>query len=204
MFSKIMDGLRTEAEKVAKTNAQMLAAHEQRVARSNIKTVAGAYAAVGGACLNVVGLLSPTILAADGALKMAAVASAAKSLGIVAVGASVFPVAQVVGLGVAVAGAAYMIYHGSGLSIKNNDYESVASFYSKARSDPDQRTGNASTSDWLIGAKNMMVKSLGDYFKKVRADEMYAGFAPALSCAQPAPFRGFAATAKTDQKMKMR
>ena len=154
MFSQMMAGLRAEAELVSASNASMLA-ECRGMGRKDRTMVVGAGLGMGG----IVGLMSiamSNVAAASlgagvtvGAFTtaMAAAAPVVAGLGSVAVAGALLPVATVAVLGAAVAGVAIM-----GISQFMSNERDVAI---------DSGNQKPSISDWIKGARNVIVKTLG-------------------------------------------
>lgn len=196
MFSKMIAGLRTEAEKVSEANCLMLAnSHEKKwvlenemSGRTSITQVRDAGALLsGGGVLGLMGLTMANQAAGTVAMfagatvaqtagwgaiglstsagatttMLAGASTALASLGTVAVGAAVLPVATVVVLGAMVAGlgtilVSQLMQEDQGkaataeIALGRNDHEKLSKL---ARE-------NIGITDWLKGAKNFVLKSL--------------------------------------------
>ena len=175
MFSKMIAGLRKEAEKVSGANYMLMAdSHNinsrlmDQVSGKDIQEktkVAGVVMGAGGIC-GIFGLAMANQAAAFGTVGLLSSASTAfAGLGTIAVGTAVLPFATVAVLGVAVAGIATFgisqlmpVDINSGLNASEaaqaNDREAL---YQLGRQ-------NVGMSDWLRGAKNLVVKSLRENF----------------------------------------
>lgn len=182
MFSKMIAGLRSEAEKVSGSNYAMLMDHPNKgsiaseisgsSAKDKAMMSAGILAIVGTS--GVFGLASANMAAASVAagvqvgaatMSLASASSVLAGLGTVAVGAFVLPVATVVAVGLLATSAVALVISkamsvnwskgidAQGLAQKN-DREGLVNFGAT-------QTG---LSDWLKGAKNIAVNSLKDLF----------------------------------------
>ncbi|MES2879194.1 MAG: hypothetical protein V4713_12290 [Pseudomonadota bacterium] len=169
MFSKMLTGLRAEAELVNAANCMMLAnSHKQgwdlvdQVSGKAMKdrtTITGAAMGMGG----IVGLMGVAManqaVALGSAGLLASASTALAGLGTVAIGTAVLPVATVVVLGTAVAGAVTM---GIGSLMRENT-EKAAHFENAIKSGDKEIMVKLSgerlgISDWLKGAKNFLGK----------------------------------------------
>ncbi len=165
MFSKMMAGLRTEAEKVSASNAMMLEESYQKALlrddRGMNKTQATGLGLGMSGGLGIMGLAMANQAAALGGVSALASASTALAgLGTVAVGAAILPVASVIAIGVGVAGVAALGI-GSLMKLAQRDANSIGR---EIRDNRDFGHESASVSDWLKGAKNLVVNSLRDQF----------------------------------------
>lgn len=186
MFSKMMAGLRLEAEKVSESNLGMwnklqMAQDNPRGFSWNVhEKISGQdlknkvqYAGVGlgvGGVMGIMGVASANVAAASvaagvsaGAVTttLASISTALATLGTVAVGTAVLPAATVAVIGAGVAGIAVM-----GVSKLMGVNSEKAYDVTNALQRNDQNalrqiaSENIGVADWLKGAKNLVVKSL--------------------------------------------
>lgn len=186
MFSKMIAGLRNEAEKVSASNYERLlttvsakdknfgylhdvsgkARADRTLFSGGILGATGIVGIIGLAAANqAAGLAVAGVSGLAGTSALAGISTALAGLGTVAVGATVLPVATVAALGAAVAGIVVMAVGKAmpvdfdkgrevGQALKNEDKEALGQF----------GRDHVGISDWLKGAKNLVVNSLKDRF----------------------------------------
>ena len=189
MFSKMMAGLRAEAEKVSGANCAMLAnlkgkavyGIEDKISGQSLKNktfISGMGAGMGGIigligvgmANQAAGMAAAGVSGMVGTSALAGASTALAGLGTIAVGSAVLPVATVVTLGAAAAGLVVMgisglmnVNHQKGSDFLNaalaNDRSTLSKFGAQ----------DVGISDWLKGAKNLVVKSFRESFNGVSA-----------------------------------
>lgn len=182
MFSQMIAGLRKEAEKVSGSNYAMLvnspnkdllASEISGSAAKDKYQVAAGILAIGGVG-SVFGLAAANVAAASVAagvqvgaatLSLASASTVLAGLGTVAIGATVLPVAAVAAIGLlATSAVALVISKSMGV-----DWDKGITAQGLAQKDDREglvKFGASQTglSDWLKGAKNLVVNSLKDRF----------------------------------------